>query len=334
MQIFIDTNVFLSFYYLSKDDLEELQKLKALLENSKATLLLPRLVMEEFSRNRETQIADALKSMQSLSLALQYPQIARNYPQYKHLRKLQKDFEKQRADLLERIREDVFESRLSADNTIRQLFHAAEVIEYSSDLIERARTRRDIGNPPGKRGSMRDALNWECLLQAAADGEDLRLVSEDGDYASVLSSESIDPFLGREWKREKSSDVILFRRLGAFFSVEYPNIKFAVQLERNLAMRRYVESGAFATTHLAVRKLSSIPDFTDEEVNELAIATILNSQIHDIATDDDIREFIQERLLDSGFELDPVVHDRLVQMIGDGPSSASGGADFEDDVPF
>ena len=40
MNLFIDTNIFLSFYHLSSDDLEELRKLAALLEQKKATLYL------------------------------------------------------------------------------------------------------------------------------------------------------------------------------------------------------------------------------------------------------------------------------------------------------
>lgn len=52
MSIFIDTNVYLSFYHLSCDDLEELKKLTVLVRESKAILLLTDQVMDEFHRNR------------------------------------------------------------------------------------------------------------------------------------------------------------------------------------------------------------------------------------------------------------------------------------------
>jgi hypothetical protein len=61
MNLFIDTNIFLSFYHLSSDDLEELRKLGVLLDKKKVTLLLPKQVIDEYRRNREVKIADALK---------------------------------------------------------------------------------------------------------------------------------------------------------------------------------------------------------------------------------------------------------------------------------
>ena len=56
MNLFIDTNIFLSFYYLSSDDLEELNKLAVLLQQSEVTLFLTNQVVEEFRRNRENRL--------------------------------------------------------------------------------------------------------------------------------------------------------------------------------------------------------------------------------------------------------------------------------------
>ena len=53
MNVFIDTNVFLSFYHLSSDDLEELQKLAVLLRQSKVRLWLPEQVRIGPRRNGE-----------------------------------------------------------------------------------------------------------------------------------------------------------------------------------------------------------------------------------------------------------------------------------------
>lgn len=44
MNLFIDTNVFLSFYHLSDDDLEEIRKLSVLLERGNIRLWLPQQV--------------------------------------------------------------------------------------------------------------------------------------------------------------------------------------------------------------------------------------------------------------------------------------------------
>lgn len=48
--VFIDTNVLLSFYHYSGDDLEELKKLVVLLEQKKVKLYLPSQVLIEFSQ--------------------------------------------------------------------------------------------------------------------------------------------------------------------------------------------------------------------------------------------------------------------------------------------
>jgi len=60
MDIFLDTNVFLSFYHFSSDDLEELKKLAVLAREGQVTLHLPEQVINEFRRNRANKIADAV----------------------------------------------------------------------------------------------------------------------------------------------------------------------------------------------------------------------------------------------------------------------------------
>ncbi len=64
MNVFIDTNVFLSFCHLTNYDLEELRKLKVLLEKGNVVLHLLDQTVDESRRNRESKIADALKRLQ------------------------------------------------------------------------------------------------------------------------------------------------------------------------------------------------------------------------------------------------------------------------------
>lgn len=77
MNVFIDTNVFLSFYHLTNDDLEELRKLKVLLEKGNVALHLPDQTIDEYRRNRETKIADALKRLKEQKLNLQFPALCK-----------------------------------------------------------------------------------------------------------------------------------------------------------------------------------------------------------------------------------------------------------------
>jgi predicted nucleic acid-binding protein len=59
--LFIDTNILLSFYHLTSEDLEELRKLIALVGSKRIELVLTQQIKDEFKRNRSAKIADALK---------------------------------------------------------------------------------------------------------------------------------------------------------------------------------------------------------------------------------------------------------------------------------
>lgn len=78
MNFFVDTNVLLAFYHLTSEDLEELRKLSVLLRENRAQLLLPDQVIDEFKRNREGKIADALRGLREQHLNLHFPQLCKD----------------------------------------------------------------------------------------------------------------------------------------------------------------------------------------------------------------------------------------------------------------
>jgi predicted nucleic acid-binding protein len=53
MQLFIDTNILLSFYALNQEDLAELNKLIEAIDKQQITLLFTDQIFDEFYRNRE-----------------------------------------------------------------------------------------------------------------------------------------------------------------------------------------------------------------------------------------------------------------------------------------
>lgn len=205
MNIFLDTNILLSFYHYTKDDLEELKKLGVLLKRDRATLFLPDEVKQEFNRNREVKIADALRRLEGQKLALQFPQMCKEYPEFRDARQAQQDYERAHARLLEQIKADAHAKALRADETIKELLEGATPIRTSDEIISRARLRMDRGNPPGKPGSLGDRICWEALLAEGPDRKDLYFVSADGDYVSALEKASFSRFLLDEWTEEKSS---------------------------------------------------------------------------------------------------------------------------------
>lgn len=293
MNLFIDTNVFLSFYHLTSDDLEELRKLTVLIEKGEITLHLPNQVIDEFYRNRETKISDAIKRLKDQRLNLQFPQLCKDYDEYPKLRDLQKEYEKYHAALIKVITVDVENNSLKADEIIDSLYKKATIIATTDELVSKARLRMEIGNPPGKNESLGDAINWESLLKNVPDNEDLYLIADDRDYFSSLDENKPREFLVKEWSKKKSSGVIFYRRLSPFFKEHYPDINLASELEKELLIKTLSGSPNFAITHIVIGKLSKYGDFSTAQANQIAEASLVNNQISCIISDPDIYEFMR-----------------------------------------
>jgi rRNA-processing protein FCF1 len=290
--LFIDTNVLLSFYHFAGDDLEELKKLIVLLEQKKVKLYLPSQVIAEFNRNREAKIADGLKRFKEQRLSLQFPQMCRDYAEYEKLRQLQRAYETEHATLLNRLNEDITAYDLKADRITSELFRLGKQIDCSDALVGRARNRFDLGNPPGKKGSLGDALNWEALLSDVPEKSDLHFISEDRDFSSALNAEVFSGFLAEEWTKKKESTLIFYKRISAFFKEYFPDIKLATEFEKDLLIADFTNSYNFARTHSVIAKLSKYTDFTAAQVNAIVSAAVNNSQIRSIIDDPDVLEFL------------------------------------------
>jgi predicted nucleic acid-binding protein len=292
MDLFIDTNVLLSFYHFQGDDLEELKKLIVLVEQKKLQLYLPSQVVSEFRRNREAKIGDAIRRLKEQRLNLQFPQICKDYPEYVKLRGLQNTYEAQHTALLNRLNDDARNHALKADAIISQLFRLAKGVACADAVVRRARDRSDLGNPPGKDGSLGDAVNWEALLGAVPEETDLHFITDDNDYCSALDKEAFSGFLSEEWWEKKKSNLIFYRRISAFFKEHFPDIKLATELEKDLLIEELTSSSSFVRTHAVIRKLSKYTDFTPAQLNAIVSAAVANSQVKSIIDDVDVRQFL------------------------------------------
>ncbi|HXN89181.1 MAG TPA: hypothetical protein VN890_07505 [Methylocella sp.] len=112
-----------------------------------------------------------------------------------------KNISNQKSNLIDKIKELAKERRLKADFLIEDIFKDTESIPITIDILGRAKTRVEIGNPPGKAGSMGDAVNWEAILHSEdMVFENLNIVSIDKDFASPLDENELNPFLKREYE--------------------------------------------------------------------------------------------------------------------------------------
>ncbi len=293
MNLFIDTNIYLSFYHFTSDDLDELGKLAVIMAEKKVTLYVPEQVVDEFQRNRETKISQALQQFKQQKLNLQFPQLCKDYVEYAVLRKLQREFEQAHTDLLEKLSSDISARTLKADKTISMLFEQASQIPTSNELIEKAHLRMDTGRPPGKIGSLGDALNWESLL-ITIPNDDLYFVSDDRHYCSPLDNNSFSQYLADEWQKTNGSKLNFYKQLSQFFKKVFPNIKLSGELEKEVLIRRLAVSSNFSETHLVLSRLNNHSGFTVDQLNAILEAYISNTQVHWILSDSDVRSFIDK----------------------------------------
>lgn len=332
MNIYIDTNILLSFYHLSSDDLEELKKLIVLLQQKKVVLWLPEQTIVEFKRNRASKIADALKRLQEQRLNMQFPQLAKEYDEYGKLRKTLKESDELFNKLIANIRKDVENRNLKADQIIQELIILAKEIKTNSEIIEKARFRLDIGNPPGKKDSLGDAINWETLIKAIPASEALYFISGDKDYTSPLGEYLFEPYLENEWKNLKSSEIVYYQRLSSFFKDKFPDIKLASEFEKDLLIRELADSPNFAYTHSVIAKLDKYAEFSPIQASEIAQASLLNNQVNWIIEDEDVNRFLKRIVKDYESKIDSDYLVTLKAMLDSKDKEPDN--DSFDDIPF
>lgn len=319
LNLFIDTNVLLTFYHFSGEDLEELKRLSVLIKAKKARLFVPGQVGDEFRRNREAKIADAIGSLREQKLPARYPRFCQDYAEYAEMCELQKQYEKSRSALIDKVLADSAGKSLKADGIIDELLSRGETVIVTAALLDLARIRIDLGNPPGKSGSLGDAVNWECLLDAVPDGEELHFITDDRDYASPLYRETFNEFLLDEWRARKGSDLVSYRRLSAFFAAKFPKIKLASEIEKELLIQELAASGTFRQTHSLVAKLSKWPDFTVDQASAILNAAVNNSQVGWIASDYDVRRLLESAIAGKQDALDVELLGDVLKMMGPEP---------------
>lgn len=303
IHLFIDTNIYLSFYHFSNDDLEELKKLKTLITTDKVILYITEQVKDEFSRNRENKLSDAIKRLKDGKVEVSMPTFSKVYPLYSKIAEEVKEIKKKKQKLIDEIKQDISDKKLKADEIINELFGKAEMLEMTNDnIISKSKTRYDLGNPPGKGKSYGDALNWEILLTefTSKDGEnpiDLHFISVDKDYDSLIDNNKFNSFLLDEWKEKKGSEIKYYKNLSSFVKSNFPDINLVIDFERNQLIDNFINSFTFRKTRYNLYSLLEKIDtdsFTEEDVSNIVEASLNNSQIFWISQDEDINKMLYD----------------------------------------
>lgn len=303
LHIYIDTNVLVRFYAYSDDALTEIEKLLALIQSKAVHSYTTEQTIDEFYRNRDKELAEAIKRLEAIPASAALPRFSSSFEEAAKLTNALKEVKSAKATLIEKIKESLGQESLKADKIIDEIFEASECVKRTDGIISKAELRVKLGNPPGKSG-IGDQINWESLIQVVPSGNDIHIISRDGDYSSKEDRSRISQFLLREWRKEKASEAMLYNGLSEFTQKHFPEIKVPVDAIKLAAIKKLVSSGSFSNTHDQISVLQGVFD----EINKadaivLLQAMIDNGQINAISKDSDVENFYKELYLKFMFDI-------------------------------
>lgn len=293
MHVFIDTNILLNFFHFTKEEIDALGNVFASHEHGAATVHLTEQVCDEFFRNRENKIKDALKKFKDVKFAAQLPAFMKQYEEYEQIKQKSAELQELAKAISQKVDSDVVDNSLLTDTLIKDIFAKSTPIPTTPELFTKAQMRMALGNPPGKNGSMGDSINWIALLDAVPDGEDLHVISEDGDFYSTLDENRPHPFLTKEWSDKKHATLSVYRTLSSFLKEHFDGVAFSYDKDKNALIESLAESRGFAVTHNLIAKLEQFGYFSLKEVQRILAAAVANNQFGWIATDDDVFTFLK-----------------------------------------
>lgn len=317
MHVFIDTNIILNFFHFSKDDLDVLQSIFASHEHGSAKVHLTEQVCDEFKRNRENKIKDALKRFNDNKFTEELPSFMKSYGEYKEIRSLSLKLKKKKKDILAKAEEDITKKNLLADKLIKEIFDKSEIIETSQEFYDRASMRMSVGNPPGKNSSMGDAINWIILLDAVPNGKSIHIISEDSDFYSSISDSSPHPFLLDEWHEKKGSNLFVYRTLTKFMKKHFDGVAFSFDEDKEALIDDLIDAGSFATAHRIISKLEEYSYFSLIDVSKILGAASENNQVGSVVADWDVSDFLNRVAVPCLGSLISEKHKEIVQSVID-----------------
>jgi hypothetical protein len=222
IKISIDAQIFLDFYRL-----KEVNPLLQSLIQITDYILVTRQVVNEVYRNKAQVAYEVLRNdinkfpskiqMPGASIA-QAQVIEPNFGnQISEIRdranKTNLEIDQIKKDLAEIYSQTLEEVSRGKDNVslnLEKIF--TNPLEHTETQFEKAKRRKDLGNPPGKSGDpIGDELNWEQILDYSQNEKhSICIVSRDGDFYSKSINPQVfgNPFLLREITTVRQNGVV------------------------------------------------------------------------------------------------------------------------------
>ena len=291
LHVFVDANIFLSFFHFTENDLDALRQVFASHEDGVVTVYLTQQVRDEVDRNRENKLNNAMATFRGTRIGIKNPSFIQNYAEAQHLSDLLKKTTKTHKQLLDKVETDIRNKNLLADRLLKDIFDRGKVLPRNSKTDKMASLRMQIGNPPGKGKSVGDAINWLTLLKEVPSEKDIHIISEDGDFFSLFDKGAPNPFLGNEWTCTKSSTLYVYRGLKPFMEKHFDGTDFALGIKTDL-IERLKHSRSFSFTHRIIAELEGFSFYSLTEVLQVLDAVVENDQVRWIINDLDVTDFL------------------------------------------
>jgi hypothetical protein len=209
--VFVDANIYLDLYRLAAG-----QELLSALEEQKRYLFVSTQIADEVLRNKlqcaAEYFTDRLKELSETNTAVPDHLLGITDENVQELRKVFKEAAKKRDELASLSEEALERISRSDDDVSRRLGKLFErAIPATPQEIERARQRKEKGNPPGKPNNpLGDQIVWEQLLSfcAANNCEHLWIVTRDKDHVITYRKQPLlNPFLRSDLDRARGKSI-------------------------------------------------------------------------------------------------------------------------------
>ncbi|MBI4782502.1 MAG: DUF4935 domain-containing protein [Oscillatoriophycideae cyanobacterium NC_groundwater_1537_Pr4_S-0.65um_50_18] len=192
-KVFIDANVYLSFFDSNKPGLKKL--LDSLME-IKDSLFIGSQIVNEVNRNKldvaQRSLLNHFKDLSNIKkinlpehLELKSANLQNWNSQSKEIHEKQKTLQKELEELIHKTLKEIMCSGDKVSQTFHLLFKGA--LEASEQEIQAARYRREIGNPPGKPNDpLGDQVSWEQFLNCSSSSDNIWIITKDLDYYTAF----------------------------------------------------------------------------------------------------------------------------------------------------
>lgn len=220
--LYIDANIYLGFYNSNKPEFKKL--LRSIIELGDK-IFFTEQIASEIDRNKLSifcqSIDNSLKQISLMNTLLPEHLDEETSPKLTEWNETRKKLENEVSEsniklvpIIKDLINDISQSKDKVSKGLSSLYKKAK--KPTKNDLEKARLRKELGNPPGKRvDPLGDQLSWEQLLRQIPKIEKLWIVSSDRDYFSEQKNDLyLNPILYKDLKNKNSKlDIKIFRTL-------------------------------------------------------------------------------------------------------------------------